>query len=176
MAAQRHGVLLLPSAQIPSQKLQRRQVKLSPKHQVIDHHHQKYRNHRGLHKSLRVPDGHVGGQAVAAVIHPGADLLQGGIAQNIADQGADQRHDGRHGHIMPDQFIFRITGSPQGADHIGLPGNGVAGGDSENESHDQYNNIQKDDHHGLVASHIVAGKLNGLVLIGGNEILQLGLI
>ena len=74
---------------------------------------------------------------------------------------------------MAHQLRLCITGGAQSADDSGFPGDGIADRDHKHEGNDHDHDIQKDQHHGTVAAHILARELDGLVQIPGQEVLQI---
>ena len=158
--------------QIPAEKFQWGQTELFPQCPPGDGGHHQHRHHGGQQKRLPVPDGHIGRQAVAAVVHSGADVFQNRIAQDIAHQCADKAHQNGGGHIVANQLAFRIAAGKERADDVGLLGNGCPDGHGEHEGHDRNDDVQEHDNHGSVAAHVVAGKADGLVQIPGHEAFQ----
>ena len=73
---------------------------------------------------------------------------------------------------MPDQFASGITGCPKCSDNAGFFRDRIAGCDAKYKCHDHNDDIQKHDHHCLIASHIVTGKNDRLILILWNKIFQ----
>ena len=76
---------------------------------------------------------------------------------------------------MTNQFPLGIAGSPEGTDDIGLFCDRIADGDAKDKGHNDDDNIEQQNHHGPVAAHVLAGKLDGLVLIPGDVLFQLHL-
>ena len=114
------------------------------------------------------------GQAVAGIVERSAEILHPGVAQDISEDCAYARYEKRQRHIVADQLHLCVAGGTQCSDDIRFLQDRVAGRDAEDERHDDHNNIEKDKNHDLVAFHIVAGEDNRLVLIAGDEALQLG--
>ena len=170
MRTQPEGAPVLPSAELPPKELQRRKAEAAPQDQPVYRRHQDERHHRRKQEGIRVPQRHIGGQAVTVVIHPGGHVLEHRVAQDISDDGADNRHQQRHRHIVPDKFPPGIAGSPQRADDAGLSGNGVGDRNGHDESHNHDDDIQQDHHHDPVAAHVVPGEHDGLVQMPRYEI------
>ena len=77
---------------------------------------------------------------------------------------------------MPDQFHLCIAGGTQSADDSSFPGDRIVNRDHKDKGDDHDHNIEKDQHHGPVASHILSGELDGLIDIARQEILQIDFI
>ena len=66
---------------------------------------------------------------------------------------------------MPDKFPSGISGGQQRSDYPCLPLYRVTDGNRKDKCDDDNHNIKKKHHHGLIASHILPGKGNRLILI-----------
>ena len=163
----------LPPAQIPAKELQRRQSQRPAQHAPCDQGHNEDRHYRRLDKSVRVPDRHVLRQAVTVVIHVRAYILERRIPQNIADHRADQRHQKRHRHVMPDQFALRKSHRPKRSDDRCFFADRIADRDAEHKRDNADHDIEQKLHHRAVAPHILAGKADRLIGIPRDIALEL---
>ena len=155
-----------------TQELQRRQMQCASQHKPVNEDHQRHRHGRSHPEGIGVPAGHIGGQAVAAVVHVGAEIFQKSIAQQISHRSTDKRNQNRHCHVVAHKLAPCIAGGAQRTDNRSLLANRVCSRDGKHKRHDRYDNVEKYDHHGTVAAHILPRKGDSLILIGWYKILQ----
>ena len=166
--------LLFLRAQLAAQKLQRRELQRPPEDERRDDGNDDKRDDRRERERLPVPDGFVGRERIAVVIHAGGDLLHPRIAHDVAEHGGGEGAEQRQREIMAQELEARIAARAERADGAGLALDGAARRDGEDEGQNDHDDINERLEHGIVAAHVVAGEDDRLIAVLREEVRELG--